>query len=74
MVSAMHQSMGNGGNYQYAQVFAQQSRNDEAIAALQQAWAAADPGLTFLQIDPMFDPVRKDPRFQALIRRLDFPT
>jgi serine/threonine-protein kinase len=73
MVSAMHQSMGNGGNYQYAQVFAQQSRNDEAIAALQQAWAAADPGLTFLQIDPMFDPVRKDPRFQALIRRLDFP-
>jgi hypothetical protein len=70
----MHQSMGDGAHYQYAQVFAQQGRKEESLAALNQALAAVDPGLAFLQIDPMFDPLRTDPRFKRLIERLAFPS
>ena len=52
----------------------QARRTDEAIAALKLGWDKRDPGLTYLQIDPMFDPLRKDPRFQAIVKQLDFPT
>jgi serine/threonine-protein kinase len=74
LVSVMQKSMGDGAYYQYAQVYAQQERTNEAIAALEKGWTKLDAGLTFLQVDPMLDPLRKDARFQALVDRLDFPT
>jgi serine/threonine-protein kinase len=74
LVAVMQASMGDGAHYQYAEVYAQQGRDDEAIAALERAWKARDPGLGFLQVDPMFDPLRKDRRFEAIVDRLEFPT
>jgi hypothetical protein len=73
LVAIMRQSMGDGANYQYAGVYAQEDRKDDAMAALERAAAVLDSGLAFLQIDVMFDPLRSDSRFQALIRRLNFP-
>jgi hypothetical protein len=32
-----------------------------------------DPGLSYLKTDPLMDPLRKQPRFQAVIRELTFP-
>jgi hypothetical protein len=32
-----------------------------------------DPGLELLKTDLLFDPLRKEPRFQAVIRELKFP-
>jgi hypothetical protein len=32
-----------------------------------------DPGLANLKIDPLMDPLRKEPRFQAIERALNFP-
>jgi hypothetical protein len=33
-----------------------------------------DRGLGLLLVDPMLDPLRADPRFQAFVKELDFPT
>jgi serine/threonine-protein kinase len=74
LVSVMQKSMGDAAYFQYAQVFAQQGRIDDAIAALEAGWRKRDSGLAFLQIDRMLDPLRKDARFQAIMKRLDFPT
>jgi hypothetical protein len=32
------------------------------------------PGLLFLKTGPLMDPLRKEPRFQAVMRELKFPT
>jgi hypothetical protein len=32
-----------------------------------------DSGLVFLKTDPLMDPLRKEPRFQAIERALQFP-
>ena len=36
--------------------------------------AARDPGLIQLKTDPLLDPLRKEPRFQAVDGELKFPT
>ena len=60
-------------NFQMAQLLAQLGRKDEAIAALERAWDSRDSGLTTVLVDPLLDPLRGDPRFEEIVRRLDFP-
>ncbi len=45
-------------------------RKDEAFAWLQKAYLAHSPALTALKVDPLYDPLRSDPRFEELLRRL----
>jgi TolB-like protein/DNA-binding winged helix-turn-helix (wHTH) protein/Tfp pilus assembly protein PilF len=44
--------------------------NDQAIAWLEKAFAQHSNGLTGLKVDPVYDPLRDDPRFQNLLRRV----
>ncbi len=60
-------------HYQYAEILAQMGKTDEAISELENAYVARDPGLTMILVDPLLDPLRNEPRFEALVRRLDFP-
>ena len=59
--------------YQFAQIRAQRNEIDQAFAALDQAWITRDPGLVVTQVDPLLDPLRGDPRFAAVVRKLNFP-
>ena len=59
-----------------ARIQAQAGDSDAAIATLQRLMAIpaglyVSPSL--LRLDPAWDPVRKDPRFEALVQKLDSP-
>jgi len=45
-------------------------KNDQAFAWLEKAYAQHSSGLTSLKVDPGYDPLRNDPRFQDLLRRV----
>jgi hypothetical protein len=44
--------------------------NDEAFAWLEKAYLARSTMLTTLKVEPIYDPLRSDPRFQELMRRV----
>lgn len=43
---------------------------DQAFQALDAAFQEHSTLLTYLRMDPRFDPLRSDPRFQELLRRV----
>ena len=45
----------------------------QALGYLEQAWEDRDGLLPFINVSFSFDPLRSDPRFQALLRRMNFP-
>ncbi len=46
---------------------------DQAIEVLQRAFEEHDQLIPYLKVWCMFDPLRSDPRFQDLVRRMNFP-
>lgn len=46
---------------------------DQALAWLEKAYEARSSWLIWLGVDPVYDPLRSDPRFQALLRRMKLP-
>ena len=62
---------GDAASYQFAQAYAQRGEPDKAFAALDRGLKVDDPGLNTLRVDPLFDPVRTDRRFNAILTRLD---
>ena len=45
-------------------------RKDEAFLWLNKAYAQHSNALTALKVDPLYDPLRSDPRFEDLLRRV----
>lgn len=72
-LSALHQEMGDNGNFQYAEVLASTDRPAEALAALQAAYAQRDAGLIDLRASPFLEPVRGSEGYRALMGELHFP-
>lgn len=60
-------------SYQYGQIYAQLRDADRAFAAFDKAVRVRDPGLYNLKRDPFIDPIRRDPRYAALLKQLKFP-
>ena len=70
----MRAALGDAASYQYGQIYTQLGDADRAFAAFDKAVEVRDPGLLYLKRDPFLDPLRRDPRFAALLTRLKFPT
>jgi hypothetical protein len=62
------------GVYEIALVYAGLGEKDLAFEWLERAYNERDKGLISLRVDPPLDPLRSDPRFQELVRRMNFPT
>jgi hypothetical protein len=55
-------------------VYAQWGDRAQALEWLETALRLRDPGLEMLKTDPLLDPLRQEPRFQAIERQLKFPS
>jgi TolB-like protein/DNA-binding winged helix-turn-helix (wHTH) protein/Tfp pilus assembly protein PilF len=64
---------GDAGAYEYATIYAQWGNRAKALDWLATAMRQRDPGLVILKTDPLMDPLRMEPRFQAIERELKFP-
>jgi TolB-like protein len=66
-------SWGDTAPVAYAAVYAQWGDTAKALEWLDAAVRLRDPGLEILKVEPLFDPLRREPRFQAIERALKFP-
>ncbi len=55
-----------------ASIQAQLGNTDLALRALEKAFAEGED-LVYLNVEPDWDPIRADPRFQDLVRRVGLP-
>ena len=70
---ALHGIKGDVDHYQYGEIYAQLGQIDDAFKELGLAWEVRDSGLARMRVDPFLDPLRADPRFAMLERKLNFP-
>jgi TolB-like protein/Flp pilus assembly protein TadD len=72
-VVKMKAALGDASAYQYATIYAQWGDRAKALDWLETAMRLRDSGLIQLKTDPLLDPLRNEPRFQAIERQLKFP-
>jgi tetratricopeptide (TPR) repeat protein len=69
----LRQLYADGASTQFAEIYAQLGDREAALSALERAYEVKDAGLTTMLVDPWLDPVRNEPRFQAIVRKMNFP-
>jgi len=72
-LTALQAAASNAWAYQYAQIYAQWGNTRKALDWLDKAYQLKDPGLIFLKMDSLLDPLRQEPGFQAIYGELNFP-
>ena len=60
--------------YQIAEVYAFRGQSGEAFEWLDRAYARHDDGLIHTKVDPLLKSLHNDPRFAALLKKLNLPT
>jgi adenylate cyclase len=56
--------------WQIGTLYTRAGKKDKALEWLEKAYEAHDPNMPYLSVDPIFDILRDDPRFQDLLRRM----
>ena len=56
--------------YNIAQAYMRVGEKEKTFSWLEKAYEEHDSGLVSLAVEPMFDPIRSDPRFKDLLRRM----
>jgi TolB-like protein/Flp pilus assembly protein TadD len=69
LIAKIRAAFGDAASYQYGQIYTQLGDADRAFAAFDKAVEVRDPGMLNFKRDP----IRRDPRFAALLTRLKFP-
>lgn len=54
-------------------VYVNVGEKDRAFEWMEKAFAERSTALTSIKVNPGFDPLRSDPRFQDLLRRMNLP-
>jgi len=57
----------------FAVFYANLGNADDAFVWLDKAYEERSPAMPFLRVDPSFEPLRSDPRFDKLLKQMDFP-
>ena len=72
-LAAMKADLGDASAYQYAEIYTQWGDIPKALDWIDTAYQLKDPGISSLKVDDFFEPLRKEPRFQEIERKLKFP-
>jgi TolB-like protein/DNA-binding winged helix-turn-helix (wHTH) protein/Tfp pilus assembly protein PilF len=59
--------------YRIAEVYAFRNQFDEAFESLDRAYSQRDSGLILTKVDPLLKSLRHDPRYAALLKKLNLP-
>jgi len=73
MLAKVRTSDGDSFPLGYSVVYAQWGKTARALDWLETALRLRDPRLISVKTEPLLDPLRKEPRFQAIERELKFP-
>ena len=65
-------TMGESSSYQIAQVYAQWDDADNAMSWIERGYNIRDPGLQYINLDTLFNPISDDPRFKAFLQKMNF--
>jgi hypothetical protein len=60
-------------SYHIALIYAALGEKDKAFAELEKSFAERDYLLPRINVEPFMDPIRDDPRFKDLARRIGLP-
>jgi tetratricopeptide (TPR) repeat protein len=56
-----------------AMLYAWAGEKAQAVAWLEKGFEVHDPNMPYISVDPTYNTLRSDPRFQALMRRMNYP-
>jgi tetratricopeptide (TPR) repeat protein len=59
--------------WQIGTAYTRAGEGDLALDYLERAFEERDPNIPYLSVDPIFDYLRDEPRFRAMIERLGLP-
>ena len=72
-LAELRQRDGYYSNFENGLIYAQLGDKEAAFAALDRAWHVRDASLLDVKVNPYLDPLRSDPRYVALVRKVGFP-
>jgi TolB-like protein len=72
-LAAMKAELGDSSAYQYAEIYAQWGDASKALDWLDTAYRLRDPGLISVKVDDFLAPLRKQPRYLEIERKLNIP-
>jgi tetratricopeptide (TPR) repeat protein len=73
MLAKFRASTGDAGAYGCATIYAQWGDSRKALECLETGMRVRDPDMENVKVSQLLDPLRKEPRFQAVMRELKFP-